>query len=914
MKRHVVASILWLAAGACVAGPALARDTTPPVITENLTGTLGANGWYTSNVGLSWTVTDPESSRIRKTGCGSVSLTTDTAGTTYTCSATSGGGTSTKSVTIKRDATLPTATITTPAGGATYNAGQSVTANYSCSDLTSGIGACVGPVTNGAAIDTTTGGSKTFTVTATDNAGNKKSVPVNYTVVAVDTTPPVITPTVSGTLGNNGWYTSSVNVTWAVTDAESAVSAQNGCGAASVTSDTAGTTFTCTATSAGGTSSKSVTIKRDATRPTATIASPAAGATYTLNQSVTASYACADPMSGIANCSGTTPNGLGINTSSTGTKNFTVNATDSAGNTTSASVTYSVSSSTSSSTTGTRLFAWNDLGMHCMDTDYSVFTLLPPFNSLTAQLMVNGKLVNDDTISKNYTLEYVALTDGAGSTNSSHQTTGGVDKTNFWTNFQAMFGAPSALKAGIGLFGFSTPTKSPETMEWNGTDAVGHSGFKWYEAYGIPVTPTDDAGHFNPYPMVKVTARDNATGKVVASSSSVLPVSTEMNCAQCHKSVDGSPDAIPADGVISNPALSAEQEWRYNALRKHDDRFKNNATFLTLMGSKGFKGTTLEYSAANGKPIFCDACHNSNALAYWGFGGDASVSQMTTAMHKAHSTAKLPGSTKTLNDDPTREACYSCHPGKSTQCLRGAMGNPTDPLTKQHTMECQSCHGSMTVVGTGKMGDLVNGTITNLRERRPWFDMPTCQTCHQNGQRYTSALTVGAGNNFAYRASNDTRFATKPNTPNLLPGLSMYRFSTGHGNLQCAACHNSTHAEFTTKTAPNSANDDQRAIEAQGYSAAIRECTACHSTTPSTTNGGPHGMHSIGASWVKDHHDVVSSSNTGDCLYCHGTTSAGSDLAVIKVAKTFNIGDGRTKSFAAEQRVTCWSCHDGPSR
>jgi hypothetical protein len=560
-----------------------------------------------------------------------------------------------------------------------------------------------------------------------------------------------------------------------------------------------------------------------------------------------------------------------------------------------------------------------------MDTDYSVFTLLPPFNTLTAQLMVNGKLVNDDVTSGKYTLEYAAMTDGAGSTNSSHLINGGKDKTNFWTNFTAMFGF-AAPPAGVGLLQFPTPTMNWEAMDWNGTtsadaDGAGHYGFKWYEATGIPVTPIDDVGNVNPFPMVQVRARDSATGKVVAMSTSVLPVSTEMNCVQCHAGGTGTVGAKPDGGWFTDAGYSDEQKWRINALRKHDERFKDNATFIALMAPKGFVGNTLEYSATHGKPIFCDACHNSNALAYWGLGGDASVSQITTAMHKAHSTAKLPGSSLTLDEDKTREACYSCHPGKNTQCLRGAMGNPTDPLTKQHTMECQSCHGSMKVVGTAKMGDLVGGSITNLRDRRPWFDMPTCQSCHQDGQRYTTALTVDTVNNtFAYRASTDPRFATNPNTPNLLPGLSMYRFSVDdHGKLQCAACHNSTHAEFTSKTAANSANDDLRAIEAQGYAAAIRECTACHATVPKSAKGGPHGMHYVGQAWVTDHHDVVTSSNKGDCLYCHGSTAAGSGLAVIKTAKTFNIDDGRTKSYSpspvtTDVKVTCWDCHNGPMR
>ena len=88
-----------------------------------------------------------------------------------------------------------------------------------------------------------------------------------------DTSPPVITPSVSGTLGSSGWYTSDVVVSWTVTDAESPVESSS-CAPVSVTSDTAGTTFSCSATTAGGTASSSITIKRDTTAPTIACASP----------------------------------------------------------------------------------------------------------------------------------------------------------------------------------------------------------------------------------------------------------------------------------------------------------------------------------------------------------------------------------------------------------------------------------------------------------------------------------------------------------------------------------------------------------------------------------------------------------------------------------------------------------------
>jgi len=87
-------------------------------------------------------------------------------------------------------------------------------------------------------------------------------------IKAVDSTPPTVTPTVSpaSPTGKNGWYTGNVSVAWSVTDAQSVIVAQTGCGPTTPPNGT--TTLTCNAASAGGTASGKVTIKRDTTGPT----------------------------------------------------------------------------------------------------------------------------------------------------------------------------------------------------------------------------------------------------------------------------------------------------------------------------------------------------------------------------------------------------------------------------------------------------------------------------------------------------------------------------------------------------------------------------------------------------------------------------------------------------------------------
>jgi hypothetical protein len=115
----------------------------------------------------------------------------------------------------------------------------------------------------------------------------------------VDTTPPVITPDIQGTLGAYGWYTSDVTLSWAVSDAQSPFTSI-GCDPVTITSDQAATQYTCSADSDGGASSASVTIARDASKPATTVIGLEAGATHNLGSVPQASCATTDNLSGVA--------------------------------------------------------------------------------------------------------------------------------------------------------------------------------------------------------------------------------------------------------------------------------------------------------------------------------------------------------------------------------------------------------------------------------------------------------------------------------------------------------------------------------------------------------------------------------------------------------------------------------------
>ena len=160
--------------------PPVTIDVTPPVITANVAGTLGNNGWYRSNVSVTWTVVDGQSAVTSKTNCGPFSVTSNTspAGVQRTCQATSAGGTASRQVVVKRDNTQPNVSWANHASS--YTVDQTVSINCSASDAHSGIDVGCQPIN--APAYTFALGQNTRSTSATDKAGNTRSVSTSFTV------------------------------------------------------------------------------------------------------------------------------------------------------------------------------------------------------------------------------------------------------------------------------------------------------------------------------------------------------------------------------------------------------------------------------------------------------------------------------------------------------------------------------------------------------------------------------------------------------------------------------------------------------------------------------------------------------------------------------------------------------------
>jgi hypothetical protein len=214
-------------------------DVTPPVVTLTIPAPNGNNGWFkTSPVTLTVTATDPSNVTaiscadgatnipVSSPGFGTTSATGNfnvTAEGTHNlvCTATDGKGNtgaaagSANTGSLKIDTVPPAVSITTPINNGTYVLNASVAANYGCTDSPgSGLATCAGSQANGSNISTSPVGPQTFTVTASDNAGNVATRVNTYWVVYNFVLTP---PKTSANLG------SAVPLIWQLTDALGAV-------------------------------------------------------------------------------------------------------------------------------------------------------------------------------------------------------------------------------------------------------------------------------------------------------------------------------------------------------------------------------------------------------------------------------------------------------------------------------------------------------------------------------------------------------------------------------------------------------------------------------------------------------------------------------------------------------------------
>lgn len=268
--------------------------------------------------------------------------------------------------TIRVDATAPVIALYGIVDGGRYAVGEELFVEYQCGDATSGLVGddCTADLPDGARVDTTTPGDFTFTIRATDLAGNTTRIVRSYSVVAPDTTDPVIEVDVPAEPAS-GWYLDTVTVRFTASD-ESGIrrihyeyGTTQGTVSRDIEAETAEVTFDRSQyytlsywaeDNAGNRSEgRDLHLYVDAAAPWINLVSPdedelsiLPNGHFAQNERVVIDFSCDDDASGIETCEGTTPDGELLPTGTPGTHELRIVATDVAGHRTERVVTYTV--------------------------------------------------------------------------------------------------------------------------------------------------------------------------------------------------------------------------------------------------------------------------------------------------------------------------------------------------------------------------------------------------------------------------------------------------------------------------------------------------------------------------------------------------------------------------------------------
>lgn len=294
-----------------------ALDTTPPYIEPQVNGVTVSREWYSGDFTLTWRVEDSQTP-VTSTGCQSRTFSEDADPIEITCTATSEGGTTTRTIRLGRDSGAPETVFTQVPPAVLYSNDyytsvtfafassgddRSGVAGFECS-FNGGEGSyfpCMSPYTTQHTAKYVT---LRFHVRAVDAAGNVDPTPsVHEWTIREDRTYAVITPIPTGPLGDDGWYRGDLSLRWTAEDPESGVTILEGCQEQTFTVDTKGTNAVCRVRSAAGEAVRYFYVKRDSVAPNA-----AAGVYGTPNaagwfrQDVTVRFACSDATSGTRTC------------------------------------------------------------------------------------------------------------------------------------------------------------------------------------------------------------------------------------------------------------------------------------------------------------------------------------------------------------------------------------------------------------------------------------------------------------------------------------------------------------------------------------------------------------------------------------------------------------------------------------
>jgi hypothetical protein len=297
------------------------------------------------------------------------------------------------------------------------------------------------------------------------------------------------------------------------------------------------------------------------------------------------------------------------------------------------------------------VLAWNDLGMHCLNPSFTQAVILPPYNTIMAQVIRRGD--PPQVITSGIQVEY-RIVDNTYSY-------GKADFGSFWDNSLKLFGV--TVPKDIGLTG-------------NGLQGYMATEGDHFIASGTPVTPIKDDGTWTPFQVGEITVKD-MSGNVLITTRCTVPVSDEIHCDGCH--------------------LPGAQN--------------NNNAFIDVLQKHDMKHMSVAGNLESAAPVLCAGCHGAPELGTSGPGSAGKY--LSAAIHGAHASRNYPNGSpitcyschpgnqtqcsRSLRHMGTDGNCVTCH-GDMANVASTINSGTRIPWVKEPT--CVTCHTGTDGVNT----------------------------------------------------------------------------------------------------------------------------------------------------------------------------------------------------------------------
>lgn len=339
------------------------------------------------------------------------------------------------------------------------------------------------------------------------------------------------------------------------------------------------------------------------------------------------------------------------------------------------------------------VFGYNDLGMHCINEDFSELCVLPPANTLRAQVIDRSR-EDPRIVTSGVTVKYWI----PGNTDS-------ASKINFWQYAPQLFGVN--LPNNMGLFGFGLSGNMQVTSAHD------------FMAQGIPLTQLTDAGLTDYYQLAQVSVIKN--NMTVAGTTPVVPVSWEMSCNECHNTagISVATDILRKHDTLHGTTL--ENEKPVLCARCHAD---------PALGATGQAGVSTLSSAMHSAHASRMGNRTNEQICYSCHPGPQT--QCLRDVHKANGMTCV-NCHKSMESvgDPTRRPwqdeprCGGCHTVAGHEyeqpgvLYRDSIGH--------NGVKCITCHGSPHAIGPS-LNPRDNVQPIRLQGHAGTID--TCTVCH----------------------------------------------------------------------------------------------------------------------------------------------------------------------------------------